>query len=464
MIDHNSLIIISTKRNKEKLLYKGYSYHLRQQIGDKKYWRCTNRKCSSSIITTITNIIISENFHKNHYPDLNKNEVLYVSEYLKKRALTTRELSRDIIDQSLSKISRESMHFLPQYKSLRNRISVLRRSNTGIQPNANDDVPDVIRKTQLGEFFYLYDTGQNDENRVIVFSTASNILHLENSPIWICDGTFRSCPTDFFQIYTIMGIINNRSFPLLYFLMKKKSVDAYLKGFTFLSKKIKKHPELVIIDFEMASLIALKQIFNFSRIEGCFFHLTQLIIRRIQKNQLFLFYKQNFSFRFLIKIIFCLAFIPIDDLEKTADDLDIFFKENIYCSEVELIWSWFKQQYIKNYQNNKDDNVTIFNPVFWSIYKRTLEMEPLTTNALESWHRSLNQYIRVPHPSLKEIGLELLKEQQKIELNLTKSFYDPVLNQDLGENNKNKMIRDIVKKYGEFDNIHYLNLLARLIN
>ncbi|KAG0435748.1 hypothetical protein DMUE_4558 [Dictyocoela muelleri] len=100
MIDHNKNEIVLTKRNDEKLLYKGYSYHKRKETSCNKYCSRTDSKCSSSVVTTLTNQILSLTEHKNHDPSFIKNEVLYSANFRKTRAITSREHPRDIIDQS----------------------------------------------------------------------------------------------------------------------------------------------------------------------------------------------------------------------------------------------------------------------------------------------------------------------------------------------------------------------------
>ncbi|KAG0439789.1 hypothetical protein DMUE_2189 [Dictyocoela muelleri] len=459
MLNHDFPEIILTRRNNEKLLYKGYSFHKRKEKNNKKYWRCTNRKCSATLKTSLTNVILTMTNHTCHDPSFIENEVLYAANYRKNRALTTRETSRDIIDHSYEKTSIENSFYFPKYKSMRNRISEIRKCNGLKFNNLINGVPEIIKKTSHGENFYLYDSGEFDDERVLIFSTASNLLHLEHASVWICDGTFRSCPLNFYQIYTIMAVVNNSTFPLLYFLMRKKSVSAYEKGFNFVKNNLKNYPKLIIIDFEMAALVSIKQIFPESRVEGCFFHLSQSIYRQVQKEKFVVLYKRNLDFRQLIKIITCIAYVPINELEKAKNEVDIYFKGHIFYDEINPIWSWFK----RNYMENKNNKFTVFNPQFWSVFKRTTEFEPLTINALESWHRSLNQYVRVYHPSLKELGLELLKEQRKVEFNLVKNFYNKMQITDNVDNKRIKIIRDIAIKYGDFSIVHYLKMLANLM-
>ncbi|KAG0426819.1 hypothetical protein DMUE_5946 [Dictyocoela muelleri] len=134
-------------------------------------------------------------------------------------------------------MSPETIPYVSSYKTLVNLSSRIRR-NLGIM-NSNDDIPDIIKKTEKGDDFYMYDFGINDPDRVLVFSTFSNIQHLSYNNVWICDGTFRSSPRDYYQIYTIMAVINHKTFPLAYFIMKRKSMLAYKNGLIFLKSNQK---------------------------------------------------------------------------------------------------------------------------------------------------------------------------------------------------------------------------------
>ncbi|KAG0442760.1 hypothetical protein DMUE_0026 [Dictyocoela muelleri] len=146
-----------------------------------------------------------------------------------------------------------------------------------------------------------------------------------------------------------MAVVNNSTFLLLYFLMRKKSVSTYEKSFNFVKNSLKNHTKLIIIDFEMAALVSIKKIFSEPGVEDCFFHLSQSIYRLVQKEKFAVLYKRNFDFRQIIKIITCIAYVPINELEKKAkNEVDIYFKNNIFYDEINPIWSWFKRNYIEN--------------------------------------------------------------------------------------------------------------------
>jgi len=66
--------------------------------------------------------------------------------------------------------------------------------------------------------FYWDDSGKNDKNKIIVFTTKRNLelLDLEYHDQWLGDGTFDIAPTFFKQVYSIHILANGRAFPMVY--------------------------------------------------------------------------------------------------------------------------------------------------------------------------------------------------------------------------------------------------------
>ncbi|KAG0438448.1 hypothetical protein DMUE_3080 [Dictyocoela muelleri] len=99
MIYHENIEIIITKRNKEMILYKGFSYHFRRENNYEKQWRCTDRKCSGMLKTTSTYSLIQQTSHVN-VTNYGKNESLFHCNE-KKEIINTREYKRDVVDKIL---------------------------------------------------------------------------------------------------------------------------------------------------------------------------------------------------------------------------------------------------------------------------------------------------------------------------------------------------------------------------
>jgi hypothetical protein len=60
-------------------------------------------------------------------------------------------------------------------------------------------IPVAFRNTLKGDIFLLFYSGNENSERILIFSTALNIEFLCNSKYWVGDGTFRVCPKEFFQ-------------------------------------------------------------------------------------------------------------------------------------------------------------------------------------------------------------------------------------------------------------------------
>ena len=83
--------------------------------------------------------------------------------------------------------------------------------------------------TASGDDFVIY---QDDE--MIVLATARNMDILEASDTLYMDGTFKSAPRIFSQLYSIHGVSYRRVVPLVYCLLADKSHATYYKMFRIL--------------------------------------------------------------------------------------------------------------------------------------------------------------------------------------------------------------------------------------
>ncbi|KAG0425371.1 hypothetical protein DMUE_6040, partial [Dictyocoela muelleri] len=96
---------------------------------------------------------------------------------------------------------------LNKYQDLRDSIT---RNRKVLSLNISDIEYDINLSnlnTTGGESSIFHDSGMFDTKRYIIMGAKSSFIHLENSKNWICDDTFKSCPANFCQLYTIIGEI-----------------------------------------------------------------------------------------------------------------------------------------------------------------------------------------------------------------------------------------------------------------
>ena len=107
----------------------------------------------------------------------------------------------------------------------------------------------------------LYDSGDGPQ-RFLLFGTQMNIEMLNASQIWLCDGTFKTAPKLFAQVYCIHGLRGGPSLledghllPSIFVLLPNKTEVLY----TRIWEQIKilcpdAMPTNMIMDFEIAAI------------------------------------------------------------------------------------------------------------------------------------------------------------------------------------------------------------------
>jgi hypothetical protein len=96
------------------------------------------------------------------------------------------------------------------------------------------------------------------DSEILAFSPQTNLQTLCNivTELFI-DGTFKSCPKHFFQLYTINGSKNGHYLPLVVALLPSKSKQCYNKMWSLLinscrERNLQLKPAVIHIDFERA--------------------------------------------------------------------------------------------------------------------------------------------------------------------------------------------------------------------
>ena len=134
----------------------------------------------------------------------------------------------------------------------------------------------------------LYDSGPTMD-RIIILGTQKNLEVLKNSQNWFSDGTFKSCPKLFSQLYTIHAQVETKVVPCIFALLPDKTEETYVKLLRVLQSMIQNgNPRNVTTDFELASIQAFLTVFPNSKNNGCLFHFGQCIFRHIQQIPLLL--------------------------------------------------------------------------------------------------------------------------------------------------------------------------------
>ncbi len=127
-------------------------------------------------------------------------------------------------------VSFECVSAWPKYTSLSRQVQ-RKRTDMKIPQSIRDiAIPMELQQTLRGQNFLAYDSGSDNPDRFLLFRTEKNLDTLEVNTVCHADGTFKSCPSLFYQVYTVHAVMNGHSIPLFYFLLHRKTEDLYVKA------------------------------------------------------------------------------------------------------------------------------------------------------------------------------------------------------------------------------------------
>ena len=151
---------------------------------------------------------------------------------------------------------------------------------------------------------------------MLIFGDRDNIQSLIlHRDVWLCDGTFKVCPIQFYQFYTI-----HIQLPCIYALLPNKTEHTYkklLKGLSAITENTE--PHRILLDFERATLNAFASHHTGALLKGCYFHLSQAFTRKINEVGLKRLYETNHDLNLSLRLIPALSFIPVEMVNDAFD-------------------------------------------------------------------------------------------------------------------------------------------------
>ena len=210
------------------------------------------------------------------------------------------------------------------------------------------------------------------------------------------DGTFETCPQDFYQSFGIMGEYLGEMFPVFTVLMSSKTEVAYDALFARLVELYPQFmPRRAMGDFELASRNALKRHYPGIDLRACHFHQAQCVFRRIQKKGYTAFYREDEFFRRWCRSLMALPFLPANRIGPTLEVLRQQYTNFPLEQQpaIQDLASYWKRTFYDTYS-----------PEELSVYR----LKHATNNTQEGYHSKLKKHFKCK-PSLRRFLVELNK-------------------------------------------------------
>lgn len=400
--------IVISKQHKEKFIHEGYLYIFDKRSVDlsKNFWRCEMKnECKARIHTSAnTNQVIKEVNQHSHGSDAAKINVAKIMTRIKRRATETTEIPSMLLNIALQDTSTSVLAKMPKKDSIRKTIQRIRNETQSAPPQPTNRAAIIIPieyqmiegEPQQSENFLLWDSGEGDNNRILIFGRESIGQWSNQITRMYVDGTFSLAPVLFSQIYVVLANRGGFVLPILYALLPNKEGETYRRMFNAVRELWPNlNPSSISIDFEQASIGAVRENFPNCAIHGCLFHLTKNMKHKLASEGLLRRYNTDPEFASNARMIVALSFVPITDLDIAVETLS-----NAVSDDLTPIINWFEDSYIGRQNRNRTRRPALFPPQCWSVYQRTINGEDRTNNYAEAAHRRLQAEFGMNHPNI----------------------------------------------------------------
>ena len=272
----------------------------------------------------------------------------------------------------------------------------------------------ILRESSWGEqdeephSILVMDTGSDDPDRIVIFSNPRLISMMKSSKIFQGDGTFKICPPQWHQLYTIHCWNAGRCIPVIYALLPNSNQHSYRRLMSFIQQQFDEQPNnmVFIIDLELAVSNVILEVFQDARISFCFFHFQQCHWRKIQELGHQTDFGTDIQFALKVKRFSALAFLPLFHVFRA---FDLLYNDVIEDPRFEEFTTYFESTFIGQIGRNASRRLPRFPPERWSQYENITNDINRTNNRVEGWNNRAKNLAECLHPHPFRL-IELLKK------------------------------------------------------
>lgn len=235
-----------------------------------------------------------------------------------------------------------------------------------------------LKEVEIPEKFssFVLADYSDEGSRILVFCSLTARDSVSNIKEYFMDGTFKSCPKPFAQLYTLLGDVGSsmettKVVPLIFALLPDKTEKTYFILFSLIRSQLSHwKPAIVHCDYEIAAINAMSELFPETQIKGCFYHWCRAVWRKAKYLQL----TKTKAQKRIVSLTAALALLP-----------QMFVTEG---------WNYIKSQ------SETTDMSKFINYIdrFWlkkniAQILSVFALRHRTNNAIEGWHSKLNRSV-----------------------------------------------------------------------
>lgn len=375
------------------LIFRSFRFHKHQNRGDNTHWRCSNKNCTAKLTTNIVdladgvenNIRVLRAEEHCHPPETERIERGIMRQRL------VDEVMQDPSRPSIRVYSAEVVRVrrqgggdrlsLPSFQGVRSTMQRARSATLPAIPANLDDVhvQGIWSETWAQERFLLH---VDNDWGILVFATDENLQRLRQCRTVYMDGTFKSCPRPYNQVFTILGNLNGFVIPFVHVLMAERTIGHYRQALQAVKTGVRRsthhnwRPRLIVSDFELALRTAIETELPATRIGGCYFHFNQALWRKIQELGLSAPYQQNQRLKEVIRKVMAIGYLPLAVVHMN-------FTALVGARRTQRLTARYPQlaDFLTYVSNTYVRHRATFPPPVWNVYDRGMDQR--TNNHVE---------------------------------------------------------------------------------
>lgn len=234
--DKDEIEFITTRRGGMALLYSGRKYHRNKFYSNgNTFWLCyyNNNGCTGSVTLNVRNEIVKEKLHKeNCQQDFGKNKVLKELHKSKEITSCSFESVKKEYDTMVFKLENDGINLvrkIPKFASVKTGLYNERHKIIGAPKQRFSLLSEVKVPTKYQDFLLADYNCEEDNKRILLFCKKNARKFINNFKHLFGDGTFKSCPKPFRQLYTLHGYNEETGtiVPLIFCLLPDKHFKTY---------------------------------------------------------------------------------------------------------------------------------------------------------------------------------------------------------------------------------------------
>ena len=461
-----------SNRGKPTVIYRNFEYIKDcDNVRGTTSWRCRlyqRMKCKARLVTSGNRVVSNRQPDHTHTGNIATALARKAVGEMKQTVGTMNVTSRSAQASVSAALSDDVLMALPKRTTLtkalqRQRHKVTHAANGG---NAHPPIP-ADRTFAIPDHFedmVLHDSGPGD-NRIILMGCTELLDGLARAEVWLADGTFKVVPSIFFQLYSVHFDFGSGINPAaLYCMLPNKTKDTYGRMLVELQRLVPlANPRTILVDFERAAMNAFSAAYPNANVTGCYFHLCQSVIRKVNDVGLKQEYENNVEVSRYVRCLPALAFVPPHDVQEAFEILTDSQPSGV--DHLDEVTTYFEHTYIRGRRRRGRSPTygpALFPVETWNQHTGGVDGIARSTNSVEGWHHGIQSLFLCHHPTMWTFMSGLKNDMQR-----QKSFFlQGVTGVDHPSAKRYRKLNDRVKRavaaYGRAEILVYLRSVAYL--